>query len=326
MKALITGASSGIGRDIAKVLDKKGYELVLVARDEEKLKEVAKELKKAEIIATDLSIEENCKKIYEKVPDVDLLVNNAGFGDCGDFTKTSLEKEIKMIQTNVIAYHILTKLYLINFKNKNSGKILNVASIAGFMPGPLMSTYYATKSYVVRLSESIREELKQEKSNVKISILCPGPVDTNFNKVANVKFHLREANRDGQYQFTKDLIDLLKKHKNVNALYWWQPEEAGNGDDSDWKTGPGATVMGTWLTRGMWWCDQKSDGHWPVVSSQGFVGKLLSSFLNTTGINDITAPKPGSDSEAWFTISGIRIDKPTKKGLYIHSGKVISVK
>lgn len=210
MKALITGASSGIGRDIAKVLDKKGYELVLVARDEEKLKEVAKELKKAEIISTDLSIEENCKKIYEQVPDVDLLVNNAGFGDCGDFTKTSLEKEIKMIQTNVIAYHILTKLYLINFKNKNSGKILNVASIAGFMPGPLMSTYYATKSYVVRLSESIREELKQEKSNVKISILCPGPVDTNFNKVANVKFHLREAN---SMKVAEYAIKKLEKNK-----------------------------------------------------------------------------------------------------------------
>ena len=163
MKALITGASSGIGRDIARVLDKKGYELVLVARDDEKLKEIAKELKKAEIISTDLSIEENCKKIYEQVPDIDLLVNNAGFGDCGDFTKTSLEKEIKMIQTNVIAYHILTKLYLIDFKNKNSGRILNVASIAGFMPGPLMSTYYATKSYVVRLSESIRIETRKIK-------------------------------------------------------------------------------------------------------------------------------------------------------------------
>lgn len=135
-----------------------------------------------------------------------------------------------------------------------------------------------------------------------------------------------KASADGQYQFTKDLIDLLKTHKNVNALYWWQPEEAGNGDDSNWETGPGATVMTSWMTRGMWWCDQKFDGHWPVVSSQGFVGKLLSSFLNTTGINDITAPEPGSDSDAWFTISGIRIDKPTKKGLYIHSGKVISVK
>lgn len=194
MKALITGASSGIGRDIAKVLDKKGYELVLVARDEEKLKEVAKSLKNAEIISIDLSTEENCRNLYEQVSNIDLLVNNAGFGDCGDFTKTSLETELAMIKTNVIAYHILTKLYLIDFKKKNRGKILNVASIAGFMPGSLMSTYYATKSYVVRLSESIREELKQEKSNVKISILCPGPVDTNFNKVANVKFHLREAN------------------------------------------------------------------------------------------------------------------------------------
>ena len=101
-----------------------------------------------------------------------------------------------MIKTNVIAYHILTKLYLIDMKARNSGKILNVASIAGFMPGPLMSTYYATKGYVVRLSEGIREELKKEKSNVRISILCPGPVNTNFNNVANVKFHMREANSE----------------------------------------------------------------------------------------------------------------------------------
>ena len=199
MKALITGASSGIGRDMARVLAKKGYNLVLVARDVLKLNELAEELRKenkieTQVISMDLSIEQNCKDLHKSVKDVDILINNAGFGDCGDFTKTSLEKELAMIKTNVIAYHILTKLYLIDFKKKNRGKILNVASIAGFMPGPLMSTYYATKSYVVRLSESIREELKQEKSNVKISILCPGPVDTNFNKVANVKFHLREAN------------------------------------------------------------------------------------------------------------------------------------
>ena len=122
------------------------------------------------------------------------MVNNAGFGDCGNFTKTSLDKEISMINTNIVAYHILMKLYLIDMKAKGSGKILNVASIAGFMPGPLMSTYYATKAYIVRISESIREELKKEKSNVQISILCPGPVSTNFNKVANVKFHMREAN------------------------------------------------------------------------------------------------------------------------------------
>ena len=198
MKALITGASSGIGRDIARTLSKKGYDLVLVSRDKEKLEKVKNELEKnkinIEIVATDLSIEENCKELHQKIRDIDLLVNNAGFGDCGNFTKTSLEKEIKMIQTNIIAYHILTKLYLIDMKEKNKGKILNVASIAGFMPGPLMATYYATKAYVVRLSESIREELKKEKSKVQISILCPGPVNTNFNKVANVKFHMREAN------------------------------------------------------------------------------------------------------------------------------------
>ena len=200
MKALVTGASSGIGRDMARELSKKGYDLVLVSRDEDKLKKLKEELEEnkteIEVIAMDLSVEENCKELHKKVDNIDILINNAGFGDCGNFTKTSLEKEISMIKTNVIAYHILTKLYLIDMKARNSGKILNVASIAGFMPGPLMSTYYATKGYVVRLSEGIKEELKKEKSNVRISILCPGPVNTNFNNVANVKFHMREANSE----------------------------------------------------------------------------------------------------------------------------------
>ena len=197
MKALITGASSGIGKDMARTLAQKGYELTLVARDEKKLEETKKELEKitkTEIISMDLSSEENCKDLHKQVKDIDILINNAGFGDCGNFTKTNLEKEIKMIETNIIAYHILTKLYLIDMKAKNQGRILNVASIAGFMPGPLMATYYASKNYVVKLSEAIREELKKEKSKVQISILCPGPVETNFNKVANVKFNLREAN------------------------------------------------------------------------------------------------------------------------------------
>lgn len=196
MKALITGASSGIGRDMARVLAKKGYNLVLVARDELKLNELAEELRKendieTQVISMDLSIEQNCKDLHKSVKDVDILINNAGFGDCGNFTHTNLNKELIMIKTNIIAYHILTKLYLVDMKAKNSGKILNVASIAGFMPGPLMATYYATKAYVVRLSEAIREELKKEKSNVKISILCPGPVDTNFNNVADVEFSIK---------------------------------------------------------------------------------------------------------------------------------------
>lgn len=210
MKALVTGASLGIGRDIARVLASKGYDLVLVARNEQGLKQLAEELKAKEgitieTITMDLSVIENCKQLHQKVQDVDILVNNAGFGDCGNFTKTSLEKEISMIDTNIMAYHILMKLYLIDMKKKGSGKILNVASIAGFMPGPLMSTYYATKAYIVRISESIREELKKEAPKVRISILCPGPVSTNFNKVANVKFKIREANsmKVAQYAIRK---------------------------------------------------------------------------------------------------------------------------
>jgi len=215
MKALITGASSGIGRDMARILAKKNYNLVLVARDEQKLKELEKELKenkniKIETISMDLSQEENCIDLHKSVKDVDILINNAGFGDCGNFTHTELNKELSMIKTNIIAYHILTKLYLVDMKAKNSGKILNVASIAGFMPGPLMATYYSTKAYVVRLSESIREELRKEKSKVQISILCPGPVNTNFNNVANVKFHMREAS---SYEVAKFAIKKLLKGK-----------------------------------------------------------------------------------------------------------------
>ena len=133
-----------------------------------------------------------------------------GFGDCGDFIKTDLDKELKMINTNITAYHILTKLYLKDMKEKNSGKILNVASIAGFMPGPLMATYYATKAYVIRLSEAIREELRVANSNVQISVLCPGPVATNFNRVANVEFHARQADSK---QVAKYAIQKFKKGK-----------------------------------------------------------------------------------------------------------------
>jgi|GEM_PF-3884 len=215
MKALITGASSGIGKEIAKELSAKGYELVLVARNETNLKKLKEELEnkdktKIETISIDLSKEENCKELHKKVQNVDILVNNAGFGDCGNFTKTELSKEIQMINTNITAYHMLTKLYLIDMKKKNSGKILNVASIAGFMPGPLMSTYYATKAYIVRLSEGIKEELKKEKSKVQISILCPGPVSTNFNETANVKFFLRQANCEKVVKYT---IKKLEKGK-----------------------------------------------------------------------------------------------------------------
>ena len=213
MKILITGASSGIGKDMAKILAKPENSLVLVARDMEKLENVKKDLQSlcnVEIISMDLSDEKNCIELHNTVQDIDILINNAGFGDCGNFNQTSLEIDLNMIKTNIIAYHILTKLYLKDMMKKDSGKILNVASIAGFMPGPLMATYYATKNYVVKLSEAIREELNKAKSHVQISILCPGPVNTNFNNVANVKFHLREAN---SMDIAKYAIKKLEKGK-----------------------------------------------------------------------------------------------------------------
>lgn len=218
MKALITGASSGIGRDIARELSKRGYELILVARDLDKLNEVKEELKtKTEVVGMDISIVDNCKKLHEEHKDIDILINNAGFGDCGYFTKTNLEKEIAMINTNIVAYHTLTKLYLQDMKEKNKGIILNVASIAGFMPGPLMATYYATKNYVVRLSEALREELRREKSKVQISILCPGPVDTNFNKVADVEFALKGLSSE---YVAKYAIEKMLKRKFYIVPGW----------------------------------------------------------------------------------------------------------
>lgn len=201
MRALITGASSGIGRDIGIELSKKGYDLILVARDDERLKEVARKIKeksnvKIETESMDLSKEENCKKLYEKYKDIDILINNAGFGVHGEFIKTDLNKEINMIKTNTIAVHILMKLYLQEMQKRNSGIILNTASIAAFMPGPLMASYYGTKSYVLRLSQGIREELKKKKSKVQISVLCPGPVDTNFNNVSEGKFDIHSVSSE----------------------------------------------------------------------------------------------------------------------------------
>lgn len=192
MKALITGASSGIGKDIACILGNLGYDLIVVARRKNILNELKKEVKtNVLVIPLDLSEEDNLETLWNAVKDedIDILVNNAGFGLFGEFDKTDLDTEFKMIDVNIKAVHYLTKKFLIKFKEKNSGYILNVASSAGFMAGPKLSTYYATKNYVLRLTEAIYEELKVDKSNVKISCLCPGPVDTEFNKVAHGEFH-----------------------------------------------------------------------------------------------------------------------------------------
>ena len=201
MISLITGASSGIGRDMAFEFADRGYDLILVARSFDRLKEVKNEIiKKYDkcnvlIMKCDVSNVESVKNLYNNIQkefgNIDVLVNNAGFGDCGKFYETDLEKDISMINTNILGLHVLTKLFLQDMVKVNKGYILNIASIAGFMPGPLMATYYSTKAYVVRLTRAIAKELKVVNSKVRIAAFCPGPVNTEFNKNANVIFSLK---------------------------------------------------------------------------------------------------------------------------------------
>ena len=200
---------------MAKILSHKGYDLILVARRKKRLEELKKELPtKVKIITLDISSTFNCMKLYDKVKkeDIDIIINNAGFGLLGEFSETNIDKELDMIDTNIKAVHILTKLFLQDFILRDKGYILNVSSSASFLAGPLMSTYYATKNYVSRLTEAIYEELRRKKSNVYVGLLCPGPVDTEFNEVANVKFSLK--GQSSEY-VAKYAIDQMFKRKLI---------------------------------------------------------------------------------------------------------------
>lgn len=212
MKALITGASSGIGLEMARYLASMHYELILVARNKEKLESIQESLPtKTTIVVADLSNEQKVKELYvlAKREEIDVLINNAGFGDFGYFTETDLNRELEMIDTNVKAVHILTKLVLRDMEKRNTGYILNVASSAAFQPGPLMATYYATKSYVYQLTEALYYEQKKKKTNVHLSVLCPGPVDTNFNNVAGVHFQMKPLSSNYVAKYAID--QMLKK-------------------------------------------------------------------------------------------------------------------
>ena len=196
MKALITGATSGIGLDMARYLSTKGYELILVARNRENLEIIQEKLPtKVTIVVADLSDEQKVKEVslIAKKENIDILINNAGFGDFGYLTDTDLSKDLNMINTNIKAVHILTKSIIKDLEKKDTDTyVLNVASSAGLQPGgPLMSTYYATKAYVRSLTESLYYEEKKKKTKVHVSVLCPGPVDTNFNNVAGVHFSVK---------------------------------------------------------------------------------------------------------------------------------------
>ena len=193
--AVITGASSGIGSEFAKRLAKEGYPLVLVARREERLKKLAESLQTECIVfEADLSNMETCRQLVKDLSgkEIDVWINNAGFGYCGETLNIENQTELDMIDVNVKAVHLLTKLILKDMVEKNKGYILNVASSAGLLPaGPYMSTYYATKAYVTSFTRGVAEELRRKHSDVYVGCLCPGPVETEFNKVANVEFALK---------------------------------------------------------------------------------------------------------------------------------------
>ncbi|MBQ4379446.1 MAG: SDR family oxidoreductase [Treponema sp.] len=187
MTALITGASGGIGLELARLFAKDGYNLILAARRLEKLNELKTELETSHrvsvtVLSLDLSIPGSAKELFDFTQSqnlsVDILVNNAGFGDFSLFADSSLQKQQSMIQLNVTSLTELTKYFLPQFISRKSGRILNVASIASFMPGPKMAVYYATKAFVRSFSEALSVELKH--SGVTVTALCPGPVSTDF--------------------------------------------------------------------------------------------------------------------------------------------------
>lgn len=205
---LITGASSGIGYELSKVFSRNGYNLVLVSRNRQRLEVIAKEMEKqhdiqAKVIQKDLSKSSASQELYNDIVadgiEIDVLVNNAGFGINGKFTEFSTEKHMELIQLNITSLTMLCNLFGTDMVKRRSGKILNVASTAAFQAGPLMSTYYASKAYVLLLSEGLNNEFAQD--GVHVSVLCPGPTETEFaaqadmdsSKIANVPWIMSAA-------------------------------------------------------------------------------------------------------------------------------------
>jgi hypothetical protein len=191
--ALITGATEGIGYELAKCFARDRHDLVLVARNKEKLERVASEISascgvRVSTIVQDLSVQEGARRAFDEVRSqgvaVDFLVNNAGVGTYGLFAEADLERELAMMQLNMISLTVLTKLFLPEMLRRRSGRILNVASTAAFQPGPLMAVYYATKAYVVSFTEALANELQG--SGVAASVLCPGPTRSRFEESAGM--------------------------------------------------------------------------------------------------------------------------------------------
>jgi hypothetical protein len=221
---LITGASSGIGACFARRFWAEGYSLILVARRAERLQELKAELEDSGsqqgapdviVIPTNLSKTENIEALFEKISDKRLFIfiNNAGFGDCGNFCETDAGKDMSMIDVNVKAMHLAMKLALRRMQKQGNGYILNVASSAGLLPGgPYMATYYATKAYVASLTRAVACELKESGSRIYVGALCPGPVDTEFNSVANVEFALKGISAEECVDYA---VAQMKRRKTI---------------------------------------------------------------------------------------------------------------
>ena len=190
---LITGATSGIGRELALIFAREGYNLHIVARTEQTLNTLTQELEQSHHIRCRYTIcdlsqptaaEMLVQEIKKQGEHIDILVNNAGFGNWGRFDETNLSTEIEEIQLNILSLVKLTKFFVPEMKQRRCGKILNVASTAGFVPGPYMAIYYATKAFVISFSEALREEMRG--SGITVSVVCPGETPTNFQKRAGI--------------------------------------------------------------------------------------------------------------------------------------------
>jgi short-subunit dehydrogenase len=224
--ALITGASSGIGLEMAKIHAARGGDLILVARRQEELEKLKSELEsqyKIEVlvIAKDLSVTNAAEWLYADIKNrniaVDFLINNAGYGGHGKFIERDWIKDKAMINVNVVALVTLTRLFLDDMLARNSGKILNVSSVGGFLPGPLQAVYYATKGFVLSFSQAIANELKG--TDVTITVLCPGATKTEFAQTANMEdvpgFHLFEAKADDVARFGYEaMLNISTGRKN----------------------------------------------------------------------------------------------------------------
>lgn len=221
--ALITGASSGIGKELAYIHAKKGGDLILVARSKDKLEYLKKELEveykiKASIIVKDLTLPEAPREIYDELKQakitIDYLINNAGFGGVGKFHERAWEKDLAMINLNIVALTALTRLFLPDLVAQNSGRILNVSSTASLMPGPLQAVYFATKAYVRSFSNAIAEELSDTK--VTVTNLMPGATETGFGAISgmdktvlfNETASARVVAEDGYNGMIKGKIDV----------------------------------------------------------------------------------------------------------------------